>query len=104
MKTRACLIMLMLGLLAGEPALADRGRDRKIAPDEVRALVASGDLMPLDEILRRNEAEIGGRIIDIELERKGDGYVYEITFLRLDGRKSELKIDGRTGVIVRRSR
>ena len=60
--------------------------------------------MPLDEILRRNEAEIGGRVIEIELERKGGGYVYEIKVLRSDGRKSELKFDGRTGVIIRRGR
>ena len=66
----------------------------------MRELVAKGELMPLDEILRRNEKDIIGRIIEIELERKSIGYVYEIKVLRPDGRKFELKINGQTGAII----
>lgn len=77
-----------------------RAHKDKIGPDVVRELVAKGELLPLDEILRLNEKEIVGRIIEIELERKSIGYVYEIKVLRPDGRKFELKINGQTGVVI----
>lgn len=90
-------IILGCSLLIAGPAHADSD---KIGSDVVRELVARGELMPLDEILRRNDKEIAGRIIEIDLERKLIGYVYEIKVLRPDGRKLELKINGQTGVII----
>lgn len=90
-------IALGISLLVSETARAD---EDKIGPDVVRELVAKGELMPLDEILRRNEKDVIGRIIEIELERKSIGYVYEIKVLRPDGRKLELKINGLTGTII----
>ena len=100
MNMRAGVIVLTLGLFACEPALADKDRDKKIAPEEIRALVTSGELMPLDEILRRNEAQIGGRVIDLHLERKRGAYIYDIKVLRSDGRYAKVEIDARTGMIV----
>lgn len=69
--------------------------------DQVKPLVESGEILALDEILRRNEARINGRIIEIELEQKRGAYVYEIKVLRSNGRYQELKIDARTGVLTR---
>lgn len=90
-------IALGIALLVAEAARADKA---KIDPDVVRTLVAKGELMALEEILLRNEKEIVGRIIEIELERKSIGYVYEIKVLRPDGRKIELKINGQTGILI----
>lgn len=100
MELRAGLTVLVLGLLAWTPALADKERDKRIAPDEIRALVTGGELMPLDEILRRNETHIVGRVLDLHLERKRDTYIYDIKVLRADGRYGKIEIDARTGVIV----
>lgn len=94
MKMYARLMIVLLALACHEPALA--GKDQ-VDSETARALVAKGELMPLDEILRLNEALIDGRVIEIELERKAGGYVYEIKVLRRDGRKIELKFDGRSG-------
>ncbi len=94
-------VVLACSLLAAGLAQA---HNERISPDLVRELVAKGELLPLDEILRRNERELVGRILEIELERTSTGYVYEIKVLRPDGRKIELKIDGRTGVIIPRRR
>lgn len=104
MNKRAVLVVLMAGLLACEPALADKDRDKKIAPEEIRALVTSGELMPLDEILRRNEAQIGGRVIDLHLERKRGVYIYDIKLLRADGRYAKIEIDARTGTVLNSGR
>ena len=100
MGTRAGLIVLTLGLFACGPAVADKDRDKKIATEEIRALVTSGELMPLDEILRRNEAHIVGRVLDLHLERKRGAYIYDIKVLRADGRYGKIEIDARTGIIM----
>ena len=95
MTRAACSIALLVGLLTGTAAFGD-----SLSPDRVRALVERGEILPLEEILKRNELNTGGRIIEIELERKRGAYVYEIKVLRPDGRYRELKIDARTGAIV----
>jgi uncharacterized membrane protein YkoI len=89
-------IALVVGLSIGATALADN-----LSPDRVRALVERGEILPLEEILKRNQLETRGRIIEIELEQKRGAYVYEIKVLRADGRYRELKIDARTGVVAR---
>lgn len=90
---------ILLGILATSAAQADK--EIKLNSNEARELVSRGEIVSLDEIMRLNEAEFDGRIIEIELERKDAGYVYEIKLLRRDGRKAKLKIDGRSGTLIR---
>jgi uncharacterized membrane protein YkoI len=87
---------VLIGLLAGAPAFAD-----SLSPDRVRALVSAGEILPLEEILARNQANTQGRIVEIGLERKRGAYVYEIKVLRPDGRYAKLKIDARSGSPIR---
>jgi uncharacterized membrane protein YkoI len=87
----------LIWVLAAAPGLAD-----SVSPDRIRALVERGEILPLEEILKRNEVGISGRIIEIELERKKGAYLYEIKILGPDGRYRELKIDARTGVVARK--
>jgi uncharacterized membrane protein YkoI len=96
MLRAVCIIASLIWVLAAAPGLAD-----SVSPDRIRTLVERGEILPLEEILKRNESQIAGRIIEIELERKKDGYLYEIKILRPDGRYRELKIDARTGAVVR---
>ena len=107
MKTCARAMALILGLLAASPVLADKSRDKErdhakieLSVEEVRRLVIGGELLPLEEILRRNEAQIGGSVIDLHLERKRDAYIYEIQVLRTDGRTAKIEIDARTGMVL----
>lgn len=96
MKAASALAILIV-MLAGTAALAD-----SIDANRVRALVERGEILALEEILKRNEATLGGRVIEIELERKKDRYLYEIKVLAPNGRKREVKIDARTGAVVER--
>lgn len=96
MLRAVCIIASLIWVLAAAPGLAD-----SISPDRIPALVERGEVLPLEQILKRNEPQITGRIIEIELERKKDTYLYEIKILRPDGRYRELKIDARTGAVVR---
>jgi uncharacterized membrane protein YkoI len=91
-----CTIASLIWVMAAGPGLAD-----SVSPDRIRALVERGEILPLEEILKRNQSGIGGRVIEIELEREKEAYLYEIKILRPDGRYRELKIDARTGAVVR---
>lgn len=93
---RFVVALSALVILAAAPAWADG-----LGAARVRALVASGEILALEEILKRNEGRLGGRIIEIEIEQKRGRYVYEIKVLRADGRYQELKIDARTGALLR---
>jgi uncharacterized membrane protein YkoI len=93
---RAVLAIVVVAILAAVPAWAD-----SLSADRVRALVERGEILRLEEILKRNEARLGGRIIEIEIERKRGTYLYEIKVLLPDGRYREVKIDARTGRLLR---
>jgi uncharacterized membrane protein YkoI len=73
------------------------GRDH----DDARALRDQGAVVPLEEILRAANALRPGRVLDVELERKGGAYVYEIELLDAAGEVWELKYDARTGALMK---
>jgi uncharacterized membrane protein YkoI len=82
---------LLLGTFAGI-------RADDVGPEEARRAVARGELRPLSEILAAALKESGGKVIEVELERKRSGrYIYEIEILTDQGRVIEVEYDGRTG-------
>jgi uncharacterized membrane protein YkoI len=72
-----------------------------LSAERVRALVERGEILSLEEIIKRNEAGLAGRIIDIEIEQKRGVYLYEIKVLRADGGYREFKINASTGALVK---
>ena len=88
------LLPLPLLLLAG-PAGPASYEDYERA----RAAVASGEILPLAEILGRIEAELDARMIEVELEVEG-GYGYEFELITRDGRILEATVDAATGRIL----
>jgi len=92
-------VMLGAGLAAGGTfllLLATAG----LADDdhrEARRLMESGSILPLETILDRVQAQRPGRILEVDLEREGGGYVYEIELLDESGQVWELELDAVTG-------
>jgi uncharacterized membrane protein YkoI len=97
MRTVARAAILLAGLLLATRAFAD-----SIDQERVRALVERGEILPLEQIIKMNESQLAGRIVEVELERERGAYLYEIKVLQPDGRYREIKIDARSGQIVRR--
>lgn len=102
MPKLATNLTLAIALLLSGGGLVMAGG--KVNSEAALKLVGQGEILALDEILRRNEAEVSGRIIEIELEHEHGLYIYEIKILRPDGRTAKFKIDARTGAIARRNR
>jgi uncharacterized membrane protein YkoI len=69
-----------------------------------RRLRESGQILPLEQILERARARQPGHVLETELERKRDRYVYEVEILDADGWVWELKFDARTGELIKLER
>ncbi len=68
--------------------------------DRARQAVEAGDVLPLRTILDRVEREYPGQVMEVELDRERDEWVYEIKLLRKGGALMKLKIHARDGTIL----
>jgi uncharacterized membrane protein YkoI len=88
-------LLVALSLLTGAQAQADD--DRAMA----RKLHASGEILSLESILEKARAQKAGEVLEIELDRKGSAYVYEIEILDASGQVWELEFDAKTGHLLK---
>lgn len=65
--------------------------------DRARQAVESGQIVPLKTVLARVERDFPGQILEVELERRGPLWVYEIKVLQAGGVMRKLRFDGRDG-------
>ena len=97
---RPVLLAAILGLSTGLAALPAQARDDHDHERARRALQA-GELLPLDEILKRVRKAQPGEVLEVELEREDGRWVYEFKILPPSGRVFELKLDAATGALLR---
>ena len=69
---------------------------------EARRLTESGAILPLGDLIPKIQALQPGRILELELEREGNRYLYEFEILDEQGMVWEFKLDAATGEIVER--
>lgn len=67
---------------------------------KARQLYESGQILSLESILQRVRKNYPAKVLEVELERKGDIIVYEIEMLYNNGIVKEVYIDARTGDIL----
>lgn len=91
------LLALAASLCLTATAAADDDDDDH---DAARRAVESGEVMPLADILDRIQAELPGRMLEVELEREDGIWIYELKILRGDGRRVEAQVDGATAEIL----
>ena len=60
----------------------------------------SGEILPLEELMRRLDLGPDARILEIESELEHGRRVYEIEYLSGNGRIREVLIDARSGEIL----
>jgi uncharacterized membrane protein YkoI len=68
---------------------------------QARHLVEIGSILPLEQVLTSSKKELSGRILEVELEKEGEAYIYEIELLQKAGIVKEVKIDAATGAILK---
>lgn len=89
-------LLLACSLLSAPAWSSDRS-------DHERALqaVQSGQVLPLTTVLERLGREHPGQVLEVELERKADQWIYEIKLLTTDGQLMKLKLDAGTAEVLR---
>ena len=69
--------------------------------DQARAAVQAGEVLPLRTLLDRLEKSHPGQVLEVELERDDGRWVYELKLLQAGGRLVKLKVDARSGDLLR---
>jgi len=95
MKMMSIFLVLAVGTTS---TLLRAGED--ISQNEIRELVKQGKLLSLESILVLYPQKQYGKLLDLEAERKQDDIIYELKFLRADGRVIELEIDASNGLLL----
>lgn len=91
MKT--VLLFLVMLASAFDVARADSDYDA----EQLRSWVEQGRILPLEDIIQRNQILLTGKIVDVELEHKQNRFMYEIKVLSPQGQRKEMYFDGATG-------
>lgn len=89
-------VMLMLGVLGVGPSQAEGRHDH----DRARQALEAGEVLPLRTILERVERDYPGQVMEVELERKDTGWIYEVKLLKTGGVLVKLKINARNGTVL----
>lgn len=88
---------LLLGVLSAF-VLADEDHE------QARRLKEAGEILPLQQIIKKAKSIQQGRVIDVEFENEDGLYVYEVEMLDSAGEVWELYFDAATGELVKRGR
>lgn len=86
---------LVLCILFALPVMAEDGHDK------ARKALESGQVLPLQQILQKISKDYPAQVIEVELERKSNGLIYEIKQLSADGSLSKLEVDAKTGIVLK---
>ena len=90
------LITLSFVLIANSPSLlAD------INQMTARKLHDSGQILSLEKIHELAKLIKPGRILEVELEKKGGRYIYEVELLNNNDEVWEVKLDAKTGSLIK---
>ena len=101
-RTGGWLIGLILASALALPGHADEQRDNLRDHDRARRALEAGEILPLKTVLETLARDTPGQVMEVELERKGERWVYEIKLLRAGGSLVKLRVDARDGTIIPR--
>lgn len=95
--------------LAVTALLATTGSGTALASDDVdqataRKMVESGEIMSVEAIREAQAERLAGDLLELELEEKHGGYVYELEIKGSDGHVREFYVDASNGEIIKEER
>lgn len=72
--------------------------------ETARRLSESGEILPLETILRAAKTHKNGKVLETELERRKNRYIYEVEILDENSQVWEIKLDAKTGKLIKLER
>ena len=92
------LVGLIFSLVVAMPGYADDVSDH----DRARSALEAGEILPLKTVLEKVGRDTPGQVLEVELERQRDRWVYEIKLLRPGGSLVKLLVEASDGTIIAR--
>ncbi len=96
LRRKSVFVVALVAALAAAAVRADEPHDH----DRARRALEAGEVMPLSRILDRVERDYPGRVLEVELDREDERWLYEIKLLQDGGRVLKLKIDARDASLL----
>lgn len=81
-------------------SLLHAGDDATLDHDRARAAMQAGQVLPLATLLERLQRSHPGQVLELELEREGGRWVYEVKLLQAGGRLLKLELDAGSGQVL----
>ena len=81
------------------PAMAQE-EDSEPDHELAREALQRKEILPLDEVLRAIRDRVPGEIVEIELEREQDRWIYEVEIIDQSGRMRDVLVDARNAEIL----
>jgi|UniRef100_UPI00403F0569 uncharacterized membrane protein YkoI len=100
MPRRARRVLLALLIMSTTLACLPQA-DSGESPANAGRLSAKGEILSLEKISQKARAYKPGEILEVELEKKHGRYVYEIDILDAGSQVWELKLDAKTGQLLK---
>ena len=94
LRRLAPMLAAALILVSVPQARADSDHDR------ARQALEAGEILPLKTELERLARDTPGQVMEVELERSGERWIYEIKLLRPGGALVKLKVDARDATVI----
>lgn len=74
--------------------------DEALEHEEARRALEQGLIRPLEEIVAEARKHVQGDLIEVELERENERYIYELEFIQPSGQIVELQLDAKSMAII----
>lgn len=96
---RRAVVALSVLLLGGTAAVQASDHDER-DHERARQAMTTGQVLPLRTVLERLEREHPGQVLEVELERDGGRWTYEVKLLARDGQLVKILLDARTAAVL----
>ena len=97
LRRLAPMLAAALMLVIVPPVSADSDHDR------ARQALEAGEILPLKTVLERLARDTPGQVMEVELERSSERWIYEIKLLQTGGALIKLKVDARDATVIKTS-
>jgi uncharacterized membrane protein YkoI len=98
---RAVLFAAALCVAAAGAGAEGDSRGKSRDHDEARRAFQRGEIRSLSDILTELKAQLSGEVIEVELKRRGQSYIYEVKVVTPNGRVREVDVDAATGKVMK---
>jgi hypothetical protein len=89
-------VVLVVAAVAAPAGWAEARDDHERA----RAAVRAGEVLPLPTLLERLQRTHPGQVLELELERDHERWIYEVKLLQANGQLVKVLVDARTAQVL----